>query len=91
MGYVFIFKFCRRAEGGLSDVQQLDNLLRALGFTQAKADSEVRWAVLNVVSLLRRYQRVQDALADAMIARSSVVECIAIIEDGFDEEVRQQS
>jgi hypothetical protein len=74
----------------LSDVQQLDNLLRALRFTQAKADSEVRWAVLNVVSLLRKYQKVQDKLADAMIAQASVAECIAIIENEIDEQEHEQ-
>ena len=67
-------------------MQQLDNLLRALRFTQAKADSEVRWAVLNVVSLLRRYQKVQDKLANAMIAQASVAECIEIIENEIDEQ-----
>lgn len=67
-------------------MQQLDNLLRALRFTQAKADSEVRWAVLNVVSLLRRYEKVQDKLANAMIAQASVAECIEIIENEIDEQ-----
>lgn len=31
------------AEGGLADVLQLDILLRALQFSQAKADSQVGW------------------------------------------------
>jgi hypothetical protein len=69
-----------RAEGGLSDVQQLDGLLRALGFTQAKADSQVRWAVLNVVTLLRRHQGAHDALADAMSRRAPVGECVRTLE-----------
>ena len=47
---------------------------------QAKADAEVRWAVLNVVTLLRRHQRAHDALADAMARGASVAECIAVIE-----------
>lgn len=69
-----------RAEGGLADVQQLDRLLAALRFTQAKADAEVRWAVLNVVSLLRSHEAVQDALAAAMQRGATVGECIAVIE-----------
>jgi hypothetical protein len=69
-----------RAEGGLADVQQLDRLLRALGFTQAKADDQVRWAVLNVVSILRRHAKVQDKLADAMSGGETVAECMAVIE-----------
>ncbi|EFN53352.1 hypothetical protein CHLNCDRAFT_25833, partial [Chlorella variabilis] len=69
-----------RAEGGLEDVRQLDRLLQALRFTQAKADSQVRWAVLNVVTLLRRHERVHDALAAAMQRGGSVGECIGVIE-----------
>ncbi len=47
---------------------------------QAKADSQVRWAVLNVVTLLRRHEPVHDALAAAMQRGASVGECIAVIE-----------
>jgi hypothetical protein len=60
---------------------QLDSLLRSLGFTQKKADSQVRWAVLNTVTLLRRHAKAHNVLVDAMIAGKSVGECIAIIED----------
>ncbi|CAI7760442.1 unnamed protein product, partial [Closterium sp. NIES-53] len=35
------------AEGGISDIQQLDFLYKSLGFTQSKSDDVVRWAVLN--------------------------------------------
>ena len=41
---------------------------------------QVRWAVLNVVTLLRRHARVQDALAAAMRRGSSVGGCIEVIE-----------
>jgi hypothetical protein len=68
------------AEGGLSDIQQMDALLRALGFTQKKADDQVRWAVLNAVTLLRRHETVQDALADAMAQGAGVGECVAVVE-----------
>lgn len=47
---------------------------------QAKADAQVRWAVLNVVSLLRKHERAHDALAAAMQRGASVAECIAVIE-----------
>ncbi len=47
---------------------------------QAKADAEVRWAVLNVVSLLRSHEAAHDALAAAMQRGASVGECIAVIE-----------
>ena len=62
------------------DIQQLDGLLRALGFTQAKADSEVRWAVLNIVSLLRRHAAAHDALADAMDGGAPLGECLVALE-----------
>lgn len=68
------------AEGGVGDVRQLDALLRALGFTQAKADGEVRWAVLNTVTLLRRHEGVHDAATAAMQRGESVARVIAVIE-----------
>lgn len=47
---------------------------------QAKADAQVRWAVLNTTTLLRRHERTHDALAAAMQRGCSVGECIAVIE-----------
>ncbi|XP_042991864.1 uncharacterized protein LOC122318508 isoform X2 [Carya illinoinensis] len=44
------------AEGGLADINKLDMLLKSLAFTQKKADSQVRWSVLNTVLLLRRHE-----------------------------------
>ncbi|KAF8056002.1 hypothetical protein HT031_006523 [Scenedesmus sp. PABB004] len=69
-----------QAEGGVGDVAQLDRLLRALQFTQKKADGQVRWAVLNVAAMLRRHAGLHDALADAMAAGRSIGECVALIE-----------
>nr|GEU37997.1 reverse transcriptase domain-containing protein [Tanacetum cinerariifolium] len=54
------------AEGGLADVKTLDGLLSSLGFTQKKADSQVRWAVLNAILILRRHERARTQLAKAM-------------------------
>ncbi|KAF6254596.1 hypothetical protein COO60DRAFT_1539727 [Scenedesmus sp. NREL 46B-D3] len=69
-----------QAEGGVGDVAQLDQLLRALQFTQKKADGQVRWAVLNVAALLRRHADVHDKLAAAMASGASVASCVALIE-----------
>ncbi|XP_078435413.1 stress regulated protein [Wolffia australiana] len=69
-----------RAEGGLSDISQLDGLLKSLGFTQKKADSQVRWAVLNTVLVLRRHDAVRAALADAMSSNEPISACIEAIE-----------
>uniref|UniRef100_A0A7I4DQ59 Uncharacterized protein n=1 Tax=Physcomitrium patens TaxID=3218 RepID=A0A7I4DQ59_PHYPA len=69
------------AEGGLADILQLDAVLKGLTFTQKKADSQVRWAVLNTVSILRRHFDLQAKLAAAMLAGKSVGECILLIEN----------
>ncbi|XP_031255470.1 uncharacterized protein LOC116113455 [Pistacia vera] len=73
------------AEGGLADINKLDSLLKGLGFTQKKADSQVRWAVLNTVLLLRRHEAARAKLAEAMSMAKSVASCIDIIEDTIDE------
>ncbi|GBG91775.1 hypothetical protein CBR_g53664 [Chara braunii] len=69
------------AEGGVSDIQQLDALFRALGFSQKKADGQVRWGVLNVVTILKRHAQLHTALGQAMLAGKTVGQCIALIED----------
>lgn len=72
-----------QSEGGLNDVRALDALLSALNFSQKKADSEVRFAVLSVVLLLRREARAHDALAAAMEAGRSVMDCILLLESSL--------
>lgn len=62
---------------------QLDMLLKGLGFTQKKADSEVRWAILNTVLILRRHESARAKLADAMSFGKSVGNCIDIIENNI--------
>ncbi|XP_076928440.1 uncharacterized protein LOC143592392 [Bidens hawaiensis] len=73
------------AEGGLADVNTLDRLLSSLGFTQKKADSQVRWAVLNTILILRRHKQVRALLAEAMSEGKSVGSCIEVIEKNIDE------
>jgi len=68
------------AEGGLADINKLDGLLKSLGFTQKKADSQVRWAVLNTILMLRRHERARSQLAEAMSSGKSVGTCIEVIE-----------
>lgn len=72
------------AEGGTNDVQQLDATLRALRFSQKKADDQVRWSVLSTVELLRRHERVHASLVDAMLTGESVGSCIQVIEDALE-------
>lgn len=52
-------------------------------FTQKKTDGEIRWAVLNVTTLLRRHSKIHEKLADAMATGASVAACIGVIEDGL--------
>ncbi|XP_021669591.2 uncharacterized protein LOC110656911 isoform X2 [Hevea brasiliensis] len=73
------------AEGGLADIKKLDMLLKSLGFTQKKADSQVRWSVLNTILILRRHDGARAKLAEAMTMGRSVGSCIAIIEDTIDD------
>lgn len=61
-------------------LQQLDMLLKGLGFTQKKADSQVRWAVLNTILTLRRHEGARVKLAEAMSEGRSVGFCIDVIE-----------
>jgi hypothetical protein len=75
------------AEGGVSDVRQLDGMLRALAFSQKKSDSEVRWAVLNVITILRRHESVVRALADAMAVGATVGACVRLIEEKLGEDI----
>ncbi|XP_074311531.1 uncharacterized protein LOC141647297 [Silene latifolia] len=75
-----------QAEGGLADINKLDGLIKGLGFTQKKADSQVRWAVLNTILLLRRHEKARSKLADGMSRGMSVGSCINIIEDAIDDD-----
>lgn len=68
-------------------VLQLDGLLKGLGFTQKKADSQIRWAVLNTVTLLRRHKDAHGKLVAAMAAGRSVGECIDVVEKNLGSDV----
>ncbi|KAI8555815.1 hypothetical protein RHMOL_Rhmol05G0203400 [Rhododendron molle] len=61
-------------------VVELDMLLKGLGFTKKKADSQVRWAVLNIVLMLRRHEEAWVKLVEAMSEGRSVGFCIDVIE-----------
>ncbi|ESW19088.1 hypothetical protein PHAVU_006G095900 [Phaseolus vulgaris] len=72
------------SEGGLDDIRKLDLLLKGLGFTQKKADSQVRWSLLNTVLLLRRHEVARAKVAEALAMGKSVGSCIDIIESSID-------
>ncbi|XP_058213916.1 uncharacterized protein LOC131325603 [Rhododendron vialii] len=69
-----------QAEGGLADINKLDMLLKGLSFTQKKAYSQVRWAVLNTVLTLRHHEGARAKLAEGMSEGRSVGFCIDSIE-----------
>ena len=69
------------SEGGIEDIRQLESILQATGFTEAKAASQVRWAVLNTVFLLRRHRSLHARLAEYMESSASVGECVKLIEE----------
>ncbi|XP_057961557.1 uncharacterized protein LOC131153338 isoform X2 [Malania oleifera] len=73
------------SEGGLADIDKLDSLLKSLGFTQKKANSQVRWAVLNTFLILRRHEKARAKLAAAMMLAMSVGTCIDIVEETMDD------
>jgi len=60
----------------------LDLLLKDLGFAQKKADSQVRWSLLNTV--LRRHQAARGKAAEALSTGKSVGSYIDIIENSID-------
>ncbi|KAH7543159.1 hypothetical protein FEM48_Zijuj02G0153600 [Ziziphus jujuba var. spinosa] len=80
-GVVSEYLLYGHAEGGLADINKLDMLLKGLAFTQKKADSQVRWSVLNTVLILRRHEATRTKLAEAMSSGKSVGFCIETIED----------
>lgn len=69
------------SEGGIEDIRQLESILRATGFTEAKAASQVRWAVLNTVFLLRRHRALHARLTECMETSASVGDCVQLIEE----------
>ncbi|CAN1285340.1 hypothetical protein LINPERPRIM_LOCUS18963 [Linum perenne] len=84
-GTAFVdFEFLEEVNSGKVSAT-LDMLLKGLGFTQKKADSQVRWSVLNTILLLRRHGQARAKLADAMSMGKSVGSCIAVIEDNIDD------
>jgi hypothetical protein len=52
-----------------------------LQFSQMKADGEVRWAVLNVATILRKYEALQVRIAKAMEEGKSVGSIVKMIDE----------
>jgi len=69
-----------KAEGGRSDLVQLDALLFALRFSPQRAAYQVRWSVFNTMTLLRKHKDTVEELADAMEEGKSIAQCIELLE-----------
>ena len=63
--------------------KQLDLLLKGLGFTQKKSDTQVRWSLLNTVLLLQMHEAARAKVAEALSMGKSVGSCIDIIENSI--------
>merc|ERR1711879_855306 len=70
----------QRAESGATNLEEIEDLFQALNFDKARSDAQTRWAIVNVIRLLRRYEKVHSELTVAMERNAPVVECISIIE-----------
>ncbi|KAL6324320.1 hypothetical protein AAG906_012566 [Vitis piasezkii] len=73
------------SEGLHSDVEQLDEVLKWLGFSESEAYSQMKWAVLNTVLILSRHHEARLRLAKAMALGKSVGYCIDTIENVINE------
>lgn len=82
-GVVVEYLLFGQAEGGLSDIQQLEGLFQSLKFDQQKTNAQMRWAVLNTVGLLKQHAGTHRVLAEAMMRGASVGECISLIEQSM--------
>ncbi|KAF9605280.1 hypothetical protein IFM89_015896 [Coptis chinensis] len=71
-----IFNYIRAEEEVKS--RAVGRLAQALGFTQKKADSQVRWAVLNTILILCRHEG-----PEAMSLGKSVGSCIDTTEESI--------
>lgn len=69
-----------QAEGGMSDIQQLELLFQSLKFDQRQTNAQLRWAVMNTIGLLKRNTGTHAALTEAMLRGASVGECVSVIE-----------
>lgn len=68
-------------EGGVDDKSQLQKILYTLGFNGSHSQQKQRFCALQAKTLLERNWSAYEALVKAMGKKSSVSECIKVIED----------
>lgn len=72
-----------QANGGMSDLLQLEALFGALKFDQQQTNVLLRTNVMNTVSILESQRKAHDALVEAMCRGESVGHCVEIIEQSL--------
>ncbi|CAK9080989.1 AN1-type zinc finger protein 2A [Durusdinium trenchii] len=72
-----------QANGGMSDLIQLEALFEALKFDQQQTNVQLRTSVMNTVAILKEKQKAHAALVDAMSRGESIGRCIEIIEQSL--------
>ncbi|XP_026438139.1 uncharacterized protein LOC113336706 isoform X2 [Papaver somniferum] len=71
------------SEGSFNDVEQIETLFQSLGFTRAETDAQIKWSVLNTLSMLSRHYSAILKLAAAMSSGKSIGFCIDTIESSL--------
>jgi len=79
-GIVQEYLMFKGAQSGAANLESVEGLFEALKFDPRRSNDETRYAIINIVGLLKKHKEAHTALAKAMARGSSVGECIAIIE-----------
>ncbi|XP_027160370.1 uncharacterized protein LOC113761540 isoform X1 [Coffea eugenioides] len=66
-----------------SDVDQLDRVMSRLGYSTDMANSQIKWAAINILLILRRHHKATSRVAEAMALGRSIGFCIDAIETDF--------
>lgn len=66
-----------------SDVDQLDRVMKCLGYSTDMANSQIKWAAINTLLILRRHHKATSRVAEAMALGRSIGFCIDAIETDF--------
>ncbi|GAB4855487.1 hypothetical protein Ancab_024106 [Ancistrocladus abbreviatus] len=83
-GLVAVYLKIGHIGGSQSDIDKLYSTFKWLGYSNTEAKAQMRWAVLNTLLILHRYQVATSRLAEAMALGRSIGSCIGVIEDSLD-------
>lgn len=66
-----------------SDVDKLDRVMNCLGYSTDEANSQIKWAAINTLLILRQHHEATSGVANAMALGRSVGFCINAIESAL--------